>query len=96
MANTREIRKAAGLIEIRVSSDSIVEVYSGAGPIQNLRNEYRYSESQHFSSWDESYVERSDLRRSMREFRRARRLKYVAVYGVFVMFAAVAVWCVVR
>ena len=74
MANTRKIRDAAGLMEIRVSADSIVEVYSGSGPIQNVRSQYSYNEAQQFSSWNESFVERSDLRRAMREFRRARRL----------------------
>ncbi len=96
MANTQKIREAAGLIEIRVSADSIVEVYSGAGPIQHSRNGYGWGERQHFSSWDESFAERSDLRRAMREFRRTRRVKHVAVYGMFLTLAAIAVWCAVR
>jgi hypothetical protein len=96
MANTLKITRAAGLIEVRVSADSIVEVYSGARPIQNGRNEYGLSERQLFSSWDESYAERSDLRRAMASFRRVRRLKHVAAYAAFIAFAAIAVWCAVR
>ena len=96
MANTRKIREAAGLIEIRVSADSIVEVYSGAGPIQDLRNERGFSERQYLSSWEESYAVRSDLQRTMAKFRRMRRLKYVVAYGAFLTFAAIAVWCAVR
>jgi hypothetical protein len=96
MANTRKITEAAGIMEIRVSADSIVEVYSGAGPVQLSRSEHGYTEGKYVSSWDESYAERSDLRRAMRTFRRTRRLKHAAAYGMFVMLAAIAVWCVVR
>jgi len=95
-ANARRIRDAAGLIEVRVSADSIVEVYSGAGPIQNVRDEYGLNEHQQFSAWEESYAERSDLRRAMQQFRQARRLKHVAAYGAFLAFAAIAVWCAIR
>jgi hypothetical protein len=95
-ANTPRITEAAGPIEIRVSADSIVEVYSDAGPIQNARNEDELHGRQSFSSWEESYAERSDLRRAMGKFRRTRRLKYVAAYGAFLTLAAIAVWCVVR
>lgn len=96
MANTRKIPEAGGLIEVRVSADSIVEVYSGAGPIQNLRNDYALGERQLFSSWEENYAEGSDLRRAMASFRRMRRLKYVVACGAFLAFAAIAIWCSVR
>lgn len=95
-ANTRRIRDAASLIEVRVSADSIVEVYSGAGPIQIVRSDCGLSEREQFSSWEGRYVERSDLRRAMQQFRQARRLKHVAAYGAFLAFAAIAVWCAIR
>jgi hypothetical protein len=84
-----------GLIEIRVSADSIIEVYSGAHGARD-REEHEAREYEHMSAWEESYAERSELGRILNRFRRTRRLKYLMAFGAFATAVALAVWCAVR
>jgi hypothetical protein len=94
--NTGSSAGVEGLIEIRVSADSIIEVYSGWRTAQHLDDKNGSREREHGSAWEESFAERSELRRTLNGFRRARRLKYFLAYSAFATAAAVAVWCAVR
>jgi hypothetical protein len=85
-----------GLIEIRVSTNSIIEVYSDTRNARSSDNGNDFEEHKHTSPWEESYAERGELRRAMQRFRRGRRLKYFVAYGAFATVAALAVWCAIR
>jgi len=80
------------LLEIRVSADAIIEVYATADVALSLRDEYDRDEAANLSAWEESYVARSEVARTMERFRRARRVKYFLAYGAFVTVAVLAVW----
>jgi hypothetical protein len=95
-ANSRVTRNAETLIEIRVSSDAIIEVFSNRGSAEESQNAFGLSEQRNLSAWEECYVHRNNLRRTLGEFRRIRRLKYFLACGAFVTAAALAVWCAVR
>ena len=84
------------LVEIRVSSDSIIEVYSDARNVRSSGNGNGFDEYRHPFPWEEIYAERSELRRTLQGFRRARRLKYFVAYGAFAAVLALAVWCAIR
>ena len=84
------------LVEIRVSSDSIIEVYSETRNVRSSGYGNGFGEHRDTSPWEESYAERSELRRAIQGFRRARRLKYFVAYGAFATVAALAVWCAIR
>jgi hypothetical protein len=90
------LTKGSGLIEIRVSANSIIEVYANSAEANSSQNKADLTTRQYLSAWEESYAERIDMRRAMESFRRTRRLKYFLGYGAFFIFAALAVWCAVR
>lgn len=85
-----------GLVEIRVSSDSIIEVYSETRNVRSAGNGNGFDEHRDASPWEESYAERNELCRAMQGFRRARILKYFVAYGAFATIGALAVWCAIR
>jgi len=93
MANSGNPRDVAKPVEIRVSSDAIIEVFANCGSDQNMPNARGVSEREYFSAWEESYAERVDSRRTLTGFRRTRRLKHLVAYGALVAVAAVAIWC---
>jgi hypothetical protein len=88
--------RIANLIEIRVSADSIIEVYAASDPTDNEQRRLGLAERKYLSAWEESDAARNDLQRAMKGIRRIRRVKYFAACGAFLTFAALAVWCVVR
>jgi hypothetical protein len=96
VANSRNTQNAEEPIEIRVSSDAIIEVFANSGVYKNARNACGLSEREWLSAWKESYAERNNLRRALGAFRMTRRLKYFMACSVFVTVVALAVWCVVR
>lgn len=85
-----------GLIEIRVSADSIIEVYSDVRGVPDRGGKGEPREYARMSAWEESHAERSEQRRTLDGFRRTRRLKYVMACGAFAAATALAVWCAVR
>jgi hypothetical protein len=96
MAKSRNSRDAGNPVEIRVSSDAIIEVFANCDSEKNMRSSRRLSERKYLSPWEESYAERKNLQRTLGGFHRMRRLKYFVAYGALVTVAALAVWCVVR
>jgi hypothetical protein len=80
------------LVEIRVSADAIIEVFAAAEAGERSRDECRLDDARYLSAWEESFTERSELRRTLNGFRRARRVKYFAAYGMLVTCAALAIW----
>jgi hypothetical protein len=96
LANSRITQNAGKLIDIRVSSDAIIEVFANCGSDGKAQNAYGLSEREYLSAWEESHAERNDLRRRLSGFRRARRLKYFIAYGAFATVAALIVWCAVK
>jgi hypothetical protein len=96
LAKLRSTRDAENLIEIRVSGDAITEVLATCGSDENTRRAYGLAEREIHSAWEESYVERNNLERTLRDSRWARRLKCFMAYGAFVTITALAVWCAVR
>ena len=96
MAKSRNSRDAGNPVEIRVSSDAIIEVFASYDSDKNMRSSHRLSEKEDLSPWEESYAERKNLRRTVGGFRRMRRLKYFVAYGALATVAALAIWCVVK
>jgi hypothetical protein len=88
--------ESAGLIEIRVSANSIIEVYSTSNTADNPLSDAGFTGRGNHSTWEENYAERFDLQRTMDGLRRTWRWKYFVAYCTFVTFAALAVWFAVR
>jgi hypothetical protein len=96
LANLRTGRDEKELIEIRVSAEAIIEVFASCGENKSIRNAYALAGPEYLSAWEESCVERNNLRRTTNGSRRVRQLKYIMKCGAFVTFVALAVWCAVR
>lgn len=95
-AKSGNVEDADNLIEIRVSSDAIIEVFASDASDENTRTSRGVPERKYFSTWEESFAQQNDLRRMLSSFRRKRRLKYFVAYGAFATVAALALWCAVR
>jgi hypothetical protein len=80
------------LVEIRVSSDAIIEVFASPEAAEYADDERKLCEGRHVSPWEERFAERSELQRALKGFRRARQLRYFVAYGALLSCAAMAIW----
>ena len=96
MAKSRGVQNRENLIEIRVSSDAIIEVFANYGGDENVQAGYGLITQKMSSAWGEHCAERSNLRRRLSGFDGSRRLKYFLACVTFVAVVAFTVWCAVR
>lgn len=89
---TRVPMRRRELLEIRVSADAIIEVFATPEVGERTRDESEMRGARCLSPWPESFAERNELQRTLKDFRRARQLKYFVAYGTLVTCAAVAIW----
>lgn len=80
-------------VEIRVSADTIIELYGEARGSVVARKSVFSRTGEYAEEWSESSVAREDARKVIAEFRRARRTRHIAAYGLFAAIAVLVAWC---